>query len=74
MKQEIQSAQPIAPEDILDVSELAARLKVRRSWVFEQTRKRAKKRSQNPLPCHKMGKLLRFSWIEVSRWLMQNKG
>jgi hypothetical protein len=66
---------PVAPEDILTPAELAQRLKVSTSWVFEQTRRRAKLRNENktPLPCIRMGKYLRFSWSAVSDWLIQNK-
>lgn len=66
---------PVKPEDILTPEELANRLKVSPSWVFEQTRKRWKVRNKNkkPLPCIRMGKYLRFSWAEVSQWLIQNK-
>jgi hypothetical protein len=34
----------LKPEDILTPEELAARLKVRKTWVYEQTRSR----NQNP--------------------------
>lgn len=34
------------PNDLLTPGELATRLKVRKSWVFEKTRRRA----QDPLP------------------------
>jgi hypothetical protein len=65
-------AAPIDPGDILTPQELAARLKVSTSWVFEQTRQRAKVRSKSPLPCIRMGKYLRFSWPQVCEWLTQN--
>jgi hypothetical protein len=60
------------PADILTPQELAERLKVRKSWVFEQTRTRSKVRNKNPLPCLRMGKLLRFSWTAVSDWLAES--
>jgi predicted DNA-binding transcriptional regulator AlpA len=59
------------PADILTPEELAQRLKVSKSWVFEQTRERAKVRNKTPLPCIRMGKYLRFSWIQVSQWLTE---
>jgi hypothetical protein len=64
---------PLDPLDILTPEELAARLKVPKSWVFEQTRARSATRNKNPLPCHRMGKYLRFYWPEVSQWLIENK-
>ncbi len=65
----------LMPEDLLTPEQLADRLQVPPAWVFEQTRKRAKVRNKNkpPLPTIRMGKYLRFSWIAVSEWLMQNK-
>lgn len=56
-------------DDLLTPDELAEKLKVKKSWVFEQTRSRAKIRNKRPLPCIRMGKYLLFSRIEVERWL-----
>lgn len=55
----------LAPADILTVEELAARLKVKRTWVYEKMRQRG----NNSLPVFKMGRYLRFSWKHVSAWL-----
>ncbi|HXP71777.1 MAG TPA: hypothetical protein VOA88_21050 [Candidatus Dormibacteraeota bacterium] len=66
----------VSPEDILTPEQLADRWQVKPSWVFEQTRKRAKIRNKGkvPLPCHRLGKkILRFYWPEVCEWLLQNK-
>jgi len=52
-------AATLKPEDILTPEELAARLKVRKSWVYEQTRSR----NQNPLPRLNMGRYLRFDSV-----------
>jgi hypothetical protein len=60
------------PEDILTPAELAARLKVSKSWVFEQTRNRAKVRNAHPLPCIRLGKYIRFSWVQVCDWMVQD--
>jgi hypothetical protein len=60
----------LEPTDILTPQELADRLKVAKSWVFEQTRQRSKVRNKKPLPCIRLGKYLRFSWIQVSEWLI----
>jgi hypothetical protein len=69
-----QPASPaLDPSDLLTVDELAERLKVPRSWVFEQTRERARVRSESPLPHIHLGKYLRFSWTSVCEW-MQNGG
>jgi len=63
---------PLRPEDILTPAELAERLKVSKSWVFEQTRNRAKVRNERPLPCIRLGKYLRFSWPQVCQWMAEN--
>jgi predicted DNA-binding transcriptional regulator AlpA len=64
--------QRLEPADILTPAELASRLKVSKSWVFEQTRERAKVRNARPLPCIRLGKYLRFSWAQVSEWLQHS--
>jgi len=51
----------LRPEDMLTPEELAARLKVRKSWVYEQTRSR---NHRKPLPRLNMGRYLRFDWPE----------
>lgn len=61
----------VSPEDILTPEQLAERWQVKLSWIFEQTRTRAKVRSNGrpPLPVHRLGKkILRFYWPEVSEW------
>jgi hypothetical protein len=63
--------EPIVPEDILTPAELAERLKVKTSWVFEQTRSRNAKKNKHPFPVMRMGKLLRFHWPDVSAWLIK---
>jgi hypothetical protein len=54
---------PIAPADILTVNELAARLKVQPTWVYENQRR------DNPMPALHCGRYLRFSWPVVCEWL-----
>lgn len=53
----------IAPADILTVGELAERLKVEPSWVYEN------QRGLRPLPALHCGRYLRFSWPAVCEWL-----
>jgi hypothetical protein len=64
---------PLKPEDILTPEQLAERLQVKTSWIFEQTRNRAKVRNTRPLPCIRLGKYIRFSWIAVSEWLQNSE-
>ena len=61
---------PIDPSQILTLSELAARLKVSERWVYEKCRRRC----LNPLPVIRIGRYLRFDWLEVSAWLRQQSG
>ena len=67
------SREPLSPSDLLTPEQLADRLQVPKSWVFEQTRNRAKVRNPHPLPCIRMGKYIRFSWVAVSEWLQTSR-
>jgi hypothetical protein len=58
----------IDPNQILTLEDVAARLKVSERWVYEKTRLRCR----NPLPCIRMGRYLRFHWIDVSAWLVRH--
>jgi hypothetical protein len=51
------------PADILTVNELAERLKVEPSWIYEN------QRGLRPLPVLHCGRYLRFSWPAVCEWL-----
>jgi hypothetical protein len=54
------------PEPILTPQDVADRLRFDNArTVYELTRKRNKR----PLPAHRAGKVLRFYWSEVERWL-----
>ncbi len=52
-------------QELLTVDELAARLKVPRSWIYQRTRLRGPDR----LPHVKLGKYLRFEEETVRAWL-----
>ena len=56
-------------EALLTKEELAGRLKVPVSWVYEQTRARAGVRNDDPFPYQKTGRYLRFAWSEVVDWM-----
>ena len=61
------------PDDILTPQQLADRLQVPLSWVFERTKKRAQIRSKHPMPYLRLSdKVVRFSWHQISEWLTQN--
>jgi excisionase family DNA binding protein len=59
----------IDPSQLLTLAELAKRLKVSKRWIYEQVRSR--KRNNNPLPCIRMRRFLRFYFPHVSDWLLQ---
>lgn len=61
---------PIAPGDILTPQQLAERLQVPLSWIYEKSRRR----QQQPLPTFRIGKYIRFSWVAVSIWLQSTSG
>lgn len=60
---------PLDPANILTVEELAARLKVPRTWVYEHLRARAGK----TIPAFRCGRYLRFDWLEVAAWLRERR-
>ncbi len=62
---------PYAPEALLTPSELAQRLKVSETWVYEQTRARATFRSEEVIPVVPVGRYLRFYWPDVCEWLQK---
>jgi predicted DNA-binding transcriptional regulator AlpA len=59
--------------DILTPRQLAERLQVKLSWVYESTRGRGRF-GGTPLPVLKVGKYLRFSWQDIVEWLRTNRG
>ncbi|HXT74372.1 MAG TPA: helix-turn-helix domain-containing protein [Candidatus Angelobacter sp.] len=59
------------PKDILTPEELAEKLKVGISWVYEKSRARGKHNGV-PLPCLRLGRYLRFSWPDVVEWMRAN--
>lgn len=63
----IVAAPLIDPAQILTPEELAERLKVSKRWLYEKSRSRC----LNPLPTIRIGRYLRYSWLDVSTWLHQ---
>src|SRR5882762_3433756 len=59
--------------EVLDSSELALRLKVKESWVVEQSKC---SRSSDPIPVFRLGKHRRYRWgsPELSDWLDRRAG
>ena len=52
-------------EPILTGEQVAERLQLKTSTVYEFTRRRSKR----PLPAMHAGKFLRFYWSDVEKWL-----
>ena len=55
--------------NILTPTELADRLKVKTSWVYEKTRGRNRDR----LPFVRLGRYVRFYWTDVVDWLKAHR-
>jgi excisionase family DNA binding protein len=60
----IQSSEPI-----LTIEQVAERLQLKPSTVYELTRRR----SRRPLPVLRAGKFLRFRWSQIEAWLVQRE-
>lgn len=60
-------------DEILTPSQIAERLQVKPTWVYEQTRERTGIRNPDPLPYIKLGRYLRFDWHDVLAWLERQK-
>jgi hypothetical protein len=58
----------IEPGDILTPEQLAERLQVAVSWVYEKSRAGGNYNG-NPLPVLRCGRYLRFSWPDVCEWM-----
>jgi hypothetical protein len=60
------------PTDLIDLTELCARLKVQRQWAYEM--RRVRRGNSDPLPAVNGGRShLLFSWVEVCLWLRRRK-
>jgi excisionase family DNA binding protein len=70
MKGVVQPAVSIqSSEPILTIEQVAERLQLKPSTVYELTRRR----SRRPLPVLRAGKFLRFRWSEIEAWLVQRE-
>ena len=58
-----------AAMEILTPAQLAERLHVKPTYVYEQTRKRTDLRNADSFSYIKMGRYLRFDWNDVLEWL-----
>jgi hypothetical protein len=59
--------------EVLNSSELALRLKVKESWVIEQSKR---SRTLDPIPVFRLGKHRRYRWgsPEMNDWLARRAG
>ncbi len=53
--------------ELIDVNELARRLSIPRTWIYDRTRQGA----SDPIPHLKLGKYVRFDWEspELRQWV-----
>jgi excisionase family DNA binding protein len=58
VREEIAAANAAGSKELLEPEQLAARLKVPITWVYEQSR-------QNKIPTHRIGRYIRFNLDEV---------
>ena len=56
-------------EPILTKEQVAQRLQIKASTVYEL----ARRRSVRPMPVLKVGKYLRFRWSEIEQWLNEGR-
>jgi hypothetical protein len=61
------------PYEVLTTAELAERLKVRESWVVDQSKR---SRTADPIPIFRLGKHRRYLWgsPELNAWLRRRSG
>ena len=57
------------PPILLDINQLAERLNLKKSWVYDQTRRR----TRGTIPHFRVGKHLRFNEAEVRAWIEKTK-
>ena len=57
--------------EILTVDEVAAWLKISKRHIYELTKQRTRSGDvrENPLPCAKLGKSIRFNKAAVEEWI-----
>ena len=54
-------------DELITVQDLAKRLNVPVSWIYQRTR-----RGQHRIPHIKLGKYVRFNWLQVIQFLQEN--
>jgi hypothetical protein len=61
------------PYEVLTTAELAERLKVKESWVVDQSKR---SRTADPIPIFRLGKHRRYLWgsPELNAWLHRRSG
>jgi hypothetical protein len=66
-------AAPAFPYEVLTTAELAERLKVKESWVVDQSKR---SRTADPIPIFRLGKHRRYLWgsPELNAWLRRRSG
>lgn len=60
--------------DILTPRQLAERLQVPITWIYEKTRVRSRYIVGQQMPVLRCGKYMRFSWSDIVEWLRSSGG
>jgi len=53
-------------KELIGVEEISKLLGVPRSWIYQRTR-------TNQIPCHRIGKYIKFDIREIESWLASNR-
>jgi excisionase family DNA binding protein len=73
VKQEKEVPQPVAFtetfEPLLTIEQVAERLQLKPSTIYELTRRR----NRRPMPVLRAGKFLRFRWSQIEAWLAEGQ-
>jgi predicted DNA-binding transcriptional regulator AlpA len=79
----LQASNPIHPKaelnravtqyEIIDTPEVARRLNLPETWIWDSTRRRAHDR--DPIPCLRFGRYVRFEWLcpELKAWIERRR-
>lgn len=73
MKNDQQNQASSFPYEVLTTAELAQRLKVKESWVIDQSKR---SRTADPIPIFRLGKHRRYLWGSpaLNAWLARRGG
>lgn len=71
--QSVPTKDVLNPSDILTPAQLASRLQVKLSWIYEKSRTGGT-HGRAPLPVMRVGRYLRFYWPDIVEWMRNENG